>query len=202
MSPASIATRAADFRHAFDKAFASSRVSGNAADGEDFLTIRIGGDGYAIRLREIGGLVKRRRIVACPSIVPEFQGVAGVRGTLVSVYSLATLLGYGISADAAPWLLLCNAKTSEGTEETIGFAFPEFLGFVRALPGQIYSARDHDAPSNQSVRTAQFLRNGGEVRAIVAIRRLLKRCLGQGTEVRGDGTDAETNRDSQGSERA
>lgn len=181
MSPGSMANRAADFRNAFDKAFALPRSAGNEATGEDFLTIRIGGEGYAIRLSEIAGLVKGRRIVACPSLVPEFQGIAGVRGTFVSVYSLPALLGYSIGMEHAPWLLLCSAKNSEGAGETIGFAFPEFSGFVRTVAAQIHSSPDRDAPSGQSVRTAQFLRIGGEVRAIVAIRRLLERCLGEAT---------------------
>jgi len=179
VSPASMASRAADFRNAFDKAFASPRATGNDAASEDFLTIRIGGDGYAIRLNEIAGLVKGRRVVACPSLVPEFQGIAGVRGTFVSVYSLSALLGYNVGMEQTSWMLLCSAKNTEGVNETIGFAFPEFSGFVRALAAQIHSASDRDAPSGQSVRTAQFLRIGGEVRAIVAIRRLLTRCLGQ-----------------------
>jgi chemotaxis signal transduction protein len=174
-----MANRAADFRNSFDKAFSLSRATSEDAAGEDFLTIRIAGDGYAIRLREIAGLVKGRRVVACPSFVPEFQGIAGVRGTLVSVYSLPALLGYSVGAEHAPWLLLCAVRTAEGVDETIGFAFPEFSGFVRALPTQVHSAADQDAPSGQSVRTAQFLRLGGELRAIVAIRRLLKRCLDQ-----------------------
>ncbi len=179
MSPASMASRAADFRNAFDKAFALPRNAGAEASGEDFLTIRIGGEGYAIRLGEIAGLVKGRRVVACPSLVPEFQGIAGVRGTFVSVYSLPALLGYSVGVEHAPWLLLCSAKTGEGADETIGFAFPEFSGFVRTVPAQIHSAPDRDAPSGGSVRTAQFLRIDGEVRAIVAIRRLLARCLGE-----------------------
>ena len=181
MSRASMASRAADFRNAFDKAFALPRSAGNDATGEDFLTIRIGGEGYAIRLNEIAGLVKGRRIVACPSVVPEFQGIAGVRGTFVSVYSLPVLLGYSVGVEHSPWLLLCSAKTAEGADETIGFAFPEFSGFVRAQPAQIHSASDRDAPSGQSARTAQFLSIGGEVRPIVAIRRLLARCLGEAT---------------------
>jgi chemotaxis signal transduction protein len=184
VSPASIANRAADFRHAFDKAFADPRVSGDQAAWEDFLTIRIGGDGYAIRLREVAGLVKGRRIVACPSDVPEFQGIAGVRGTLVSVYSLPALLGYSIAVENAPWLLLCAAQLAESGDEGVGLAFPEFSGFVRALPSQIHAARDREAPSSQSVRSAQFLRIGGEVRTIVAIARLLSRCFGRATTER------------------
>jgi chemotaxis signal transduction protein len=171
-SSVSMTTRAADFRNAFDKAYALPRVSGENTAGEDFLAIRIAGDGYAIRLREVSGLVKGRRIVACPSFVPEFQGIAGVRGTLVSVYSLPALLGYHIDIERASWLLLCER------EESVGFAFAEFTGFTRALPGQIYTESGRSAPSTQSARTAQVLRVGGEVRAIVSISRLLERCLG------------------------
>jgi chemotaxis signal transduction protein len=181
VSPVSIANRAADFRNEFDKAFATPRNAGTVSAGEDFLTIRIGGDGYAIRLGEIAGLIKGRRIVGCPSLVPEFQGIAGVRGTFVSVYSLPVLLGYGTGTEHSPWLLLCAAKTADGADETVGFAFPDFSGFVRALPSQIHSPPERDAPSGQSMRTAQFLRIGSEVRAIVAIRRLLNRCLRRDT---------------------
>lgn len=184
---ASMANRAADFRNAFDKAYALPRVSGDNAVGEDFLAIRIAGDGYAIRLREISGLVKGRRIIACPSHVSEFQGIAGVRGTLVSVYSLPALLGYHIDIERAPWLLLC------GGEEPVGFAFTEFTGFTRALPGQIYSETGRNAPSTQSARTAQVLRTGGEVRAIVSIDCLLERCLGQ-AKTRHSAQVSETNR--------
>jgi chemotaxis signal transduction protein len=183
----SMANRAADFRNAFDKAYALPRVSGENAAWEDFLAIRIAGDGYAIRLREISGLVKGRRIVACPSHVPEFQGIAGVRGTLVGVYSLPALLGYHIDTDRAAWLLLCDR------EESVGFAFTELTGFVRALPGQIYSETGRGAPSMQSARTAQVLRTGGEVRAIVSVDRLLERCLGQ-AKTRHSAQVSETNR--------
>lgn len=188
MSPASssMADRTADFRNAFDKTYALPRITGAGAVREDFLTIRVGNDGYAIRLREIGGLVKGRRIVACPSHVPEFQGIAGVRGALVSVYSLPALLGYHIDTNRAPWLLLCAA------EESVGFVFPEFAGFVRALPGQIHSETGRQAPSTQSSRTAHVLRTDGEVRAIISIARLLERCLGQAA-TRHSGQIAATN---------
>ena len=191
MSSTSIANRAGDFRHAFDKTYALPRASGNDAAWEDFLAIRVAGHGYAIRLREIAGLVKGRRVVPCPTRVPEFQGIAGVRGSLVSVYSLPALLGYDVAIDSTPWLFLCAA------EQSMSFAFPEFSGFVRALAGQIHSATDRDAPSKQSARTAQLLRTGGEVRAIVSITRLLARCHGQPTAEHGV-IASETNRDSYG----
>jgi chemotaxis signal transduction protein len=178
VSPTSIASRAADFRHAFDKAFAVPRASSDGAAREDFLTIRIAGDGYAIRLGEIAGLVKGRRIVACPSDVPEFLGIAGVRGTLVSVYSLPALLGYSVGWEHSTGLLLCAATPTEAIEGSVGFAFPEFSGFVRALSSQIHAAPDRKAPSSQSMRSAEFLRVGSEVRTVVAIPRLLRRCLG------------------------
>jgi len=184
VSPVSIANRAADFRYAFDKTFASRHASGSEAGGEDFLMIRIGGDGYAIRLREITGLIKGRRVVACPSQAPEFIGIAGVRGMLVSVYSLPALLGYNISAEHAPWLILCSDKSLESAEGHIAVAFPEFSGFVHALPAQLHSGPDWDAASRQSMRTTQFLRVGDEVRPIVAISRLLTQCLSDANPAR------------------
>ena len=43
----SIANRAADFRHAFDKMYALPIVAGDDSAGEDFLTIRVATDGTA-----------------------------------------------------------------------------------------------------------------------------------------------------------
>ena len=149
------------------------------------MTIRVATDGYAIRLWEIGGLVKGRRIVACPSHMPEFQGIAGVRGALVSVYSLPALLGYHIDTSRAPWLMLCAA------EGTVGFLFPEFTGFSRALPGQVHSETGRNAPSAQSARTAHVLRSGGEVRPIINVARLLERCMERAMARRPDRAETE-----------
>ena len=110
-----------------------------------------------------------------------------MRGTLVSVYSLPALLGYHIAIERAAWLSLCVG------EESVGFAFTEFTGFMRALPGQIFPATESKALGKRSGQTAQVLRTGGEVRAIVSVNRLLERCLGN-LKTQLSGPVSETNR--------
>jgi chemotaxis signal transduction protein len=159
-----IANRATDLRDAFDKSYAARRVFDEAyRQLVGFLTIRISGDAYAIRLEEISGLAKGRKIVACPSRVAEFQGLAGVRGALVCVYSLPALLGYAMDVQQAPWLLLC------GGDELIGFSFVEFEGYTRADASRIHSANDEHPRGAARGRATQVLSAGGQVRAIVSV---------------------------------
>ncbi len=54
----------------------------------DLLTIRVGGDAYALRLAEVGGLFVDRVVTPLPTLVPELVGIAGFRAALVPVYDL------------------------------------------------------------------------------------------------------------------
>ncbi len=124
--------RLVDFRRAFDHAFALAPVT-NAGAFEDLLAIRVAGDPYAVRVREIAGLVASRRIVPLPSRRDELLGVAGVRGSLVAVYSLGALLGYGADSAAPSWLALAGAP------EALGLAFEEFEAFMRVRSEDVYA---------------------------------------------------------------
>jgi purine-binding chemotaxis protein CheW len=141
--PSAIASKAAELRNAFDRARAIP-VSARAVEQvESLLSIRVFGDPYAIRVSEISGLANDRKVVDFPSSIPELLGVAGIRGGLVSVYSLAALLGYSREADQARWLVLC------GSEEPVGLAFSDFEGYMRGHLVEVYGtgeseeARDH-----------------------------------------------------------
>ena len=84
-------------RQAFDRGFASPPADASQAF-EDVLTIRLGDAPFALRLSEAAGLYADRRIVPFPSPVPEFLGLAGLRGQLVPVYHLGVILGQGAAA--------------------------------------------------------------------------------------------------------
>lgn len=116
--------RAAALREAFDASFAAPRAP-TTSDVEDLLAIRVGGDAYALRLRDLVGVVARPTVVPVPTAAQGALGVAGVRGELVAVFSLSAFLGYGDDHDAATWLALC------GGEPPIGLCFPELEGFLR-----------------------------------------------------------------------
>lgn len=141
-STPSFLAKVEELRAAFD----GERAKPVSVQGEEFeslLAVRASKDGYAVRVSEISGLVAGKKIVEVPSTVSGFLGLAGARGVLVPVYSLATLLGHSAEEDHARWLALC------GREDPIALAFSEFEGYLR-IPraeicpaGQRAAARTH-----------------------------------------------------------
>ena len=139
---------------------------------ESLLAIRVSRDAYAIRVSEISGLATDRKIVAFPSPISELLGVASIRGTLVSVYGLAALLGYEFEAKQVRWLTLC------GTEEPFALAFSDFEGYVRIPQTQLYAAAQKDV---RRIPVTHVARTTDIVRAVVSIpllrETIQKRCL-------------------------
>jgi chemotaxis signal transduction protein len=123
-APADAFERAAELRERFDRAFASPPPQ-PPAETEELLLVRVGGDPYAIRLREIAGLIARRTIVPIPSAAPGMLGLAGIRGEIVPVFGLSSILGYPPEAEPPGWLLACGSK------EPIAFGVTEFEGNLR-----------------------------------------------------------------------
>ncbi|WP_141733882.1 chemotaxis protein CheW [Oligoflexus tunisiensis] len=126
--------RIQEMRQTFDDAFA--RPHSELHDqSEDILAIRIAGDPYAIKIREIIGLVNRKKVIPFPSPVPELLGFAGIRGDIVPVYSLAALLGYSPEADPSGWLILCKAEAA-----LLALTFHHFEGHFRLSLPKIQTA--------------------------------------------------------------
>jgi chemotaxis signal transduction protein len=165
MESSHTSAQAANLRNAFDRARAIPVSSETAEQIENMLAIRVSGDAFAIRLSEISGLATDKKIVALPSPIPELLGVAGIRGRLVPVYSLAALLGYSASADQGRWLALC------GTEEPVGLAINDFEGYLRVPLAQVYPAEQKDAVSKH---VTHVVRAPDMIRAVVSIPQLLE----------------------------
>jgi chemotaxis signal transduction protein len=134
-----IGSKAAELRRAFDRARAVPFSAQAVEQFESLIRIRVYGDPYVIRVSEISGLANDRRVVAFPSHIPEQLGLVGIRGELVSVYSLAALLGYSKEADQGRWLVLC------GTENPVGLAFSDFEAYVRVPCTPVSATRQNDA---------------------------------------------------------
>jgi chemotaxis signal transduction protein len=153
-------SRAAELRTAFDRARAVPFASEAAGRIESFLAIRVCGDAYAIRISEISGLANDRKIVPLPGAISELIGVAGIRGTLIAVYSLASLLGYGAEAVPGRWLALCGAG------EPVALAFSQFEGYVMVPTQQVCAAEGKD-----EIRThvTHVVHAADVVRAVISI---------------------------------
>ncbi len=130
-------SRAQALREAFDQSFAAA-PKGPSEELDDLLMIRLADDPYAISLREIGGIVAKRPIVAAPAMAEHFLGLAGVRGEVVPVYALASIFGLD-EAEAPAWMVLC------GEAPVIALAFAHFDGYSRLPLSRIHSDSEQRA---------------------------------------------------------
>lgn len=109
-------------RQTFDAAFAAPPPP-PAPASVDLIAIRSGADLYAFRLAAIAGLLARKRLMPAAGADPALLGIAGLRGKLVPVYSLARLLG-AADADERWWVLV-------GADSPIAIAFAAFVSHER-----------------------------------------------------------------------
>lgn len=154
--------RAAELRLAFDRSFmAPPRL--DAAPTEDFLTVSIASEAYAIRCAEISGLIANKRITRAPTAMTAFLGIGGFRGVILPVYCLATLLG--LSSSPRPrWIVIAAAAP-------IALAFESLDGNLRIAREQILP---RETGMNERAFVAEFLREGDRVRAILHLPSILE----------------------------
>jgi chemotaxis signal transduction protein len=122
MKPRAMDEVARDLRRDFDAAFAAPLLE--RARFEDFLTIGVAGDPYALALADIASVHRDWRVVPIASHAPELLGVSGNRGAIVPVYDLGALLGYP-PEPAARWIVVARS---------VALAFARFDGHVRVAP--------------------------------------------------------------------
>lgn len=113
-------------RREFDQSFALPPPQA-AEELEDLLAIRVAGDPYAIRLRDVAGMVAGGKVVPVPSAARDLLGLTGIRGAIVPVFALGPILGYGQASGEPRWMVLCG----EGEGEILALAFSDFDGYVR-----------------------------------------------------------------------
>jgi purine-binding chemotaxis protein CheW len=154
--------KAAQLRAAFDHTFALP-PSLASPEFEDLLTIRVAGDPYAIRLCDIAEIVTDRGIVPVPAVTPDLLGLAGIRGGIVPVFGLSSILGYDPDPGSPRWMILC------GSEEPIALAFSEFEGYLR-LPRSALHADENLRTNGEHVKYVnQVARTPDGVRAVISI---------------------------------
>jgi chemotaxis signal transduction protein len=152
-----------DLRRAFDCSFAVASMSAVDA-AEDMIAIRVAGDPYALRLVELSGLVAAQRIAALPSRNAAVTAIAGVRGSLIPVCSLAVLLGYAPGRSALSWLAL------SGGVETMALGFEQWEGVLRVRREDVHAVdRGEVRPHVQHVA-----RVGDLVRPVIHVHAALK----------------------------
>ena len=114
--------RLARLRRDFDESFAAE-AGARVEQLESLLTIRAGGEPFAVPTLEIGALAKTGRVVAVPAAAPELLGIAGIAGLLVAVYDLAAIVGLK-RCGGCEWMILA------GRQSAMALAFEAFEGRV------------------------------------------------------------------------
>lgn len=163
------AARAAQLRIDFDRGFAMPPAPATTP-GIELLACRLAGQRYAIALADLAGVIAGRRIVAVPTAVAALAGVAAVRGALVGVYDLRTILG--LPAPGVPrWI----ARLA--TEPSVAVAIDEVDGYLHARGDDVAHAGDS---AGGHVR-ATVCDAGGDRRAIVDLGSVLAAIRGWAT---------------------
>ena len=122
--------RATALRREFDSSFQQEPTSARAAR-EDLLVIRLGDELYGLRLAQVEGVVRDKKITHLPGAPSELLGIAGFRGLLVAAYDLATWLG--LSRGDPRWLALVAAPG----KSKIALAFDSLEKQLRLDPAEL-----------------------------------------------------------------
>lgn len=154
-----IGSTATELRQAFDRSFALPPPQA-AQELEDLLAISVAGDSYAIRLAEIAGIVAGRTVIAVPATTSHLLGLAGIRGEIVPVFGLASILGYRLALDAPRWVILCAGA------ETIALAFGDLEGYLRIPKSSLYENEKLGSTRRHVSRVASTATG---VRAVISV---------------------------------
>jgi len=147
---AGLSDRAARLRQDFDRAFAEPPARAEVPS-EEFLAIRVRGEAQALRLADVGRLLRLQALTRYAAPAQAWLGLHGVADGVVPVYDLGVLLGHA-PADAAPgWMAVCAGAP-------VALAFDAFDGQFR-----------HAVLAEQEV-----LRLPGGARPVVPVARLLE----------------------------
>jgi purine-binding chemotaxis protein CheW len=161
VTDAPVPAKLAALRRDFDASFAAPPPE-RAEESERLLLIRSGGEALAMRIGELAGLVKERKVVPLPGTSRELLGIAGIRGRLVPVYSLARLLRAGARAEDERWLALCDR------DGLAALAFSAFEGYATVARAELSPSNQTGGATDAVVRVASVSRAVLSVAAVVA----------------------------------
>lgn len=140
------AGRALALKRAFDDTFGEPAIT-DRAPLDDLLAIRVGDRPFALRLSEVAGVHADRAVTSLPTMVTELMGIMTVRGALVPVYDLASLLGWPTSTRAR-WLVIAAGAP-------VGLAFDRLDGHLR-VPRHTITAHENADPSRHMQEIVQL----------------------------------------------
>lgn len=158
-----VSARAAALREAFDRGFAlPPMVTDDVSEG--VLTIRVGGEPYAVALREVHGLFVDRRVVPLPGRLSETLGITSLRTGIVAVYSLRAFLGYPPVEAPMRWLL------SAGDGRAFALAFEQFDAYASVSRAELQFA----STASQRAHIRGTVAIAGERRPVISLQSITR----------------------------
>lgn len=154
----------AQLRADFDQSFATEAVAAQERH-QVLLAVRADNMHLVLRADQTAAVLRCPALTPLPSGNAALCGLAGVRGTLVAVYSLAELVGASRGAMESRWLVLCAADPS------VALLFDELVGYARVEPRDILATGKSKEPG---VGARQLARFGGTQRPLLHIPELLE----------------------------
>jgi len=157
--------RAAALRAEFDRVFAAPPRE-PPGEVRSMLAVRIEGDPYVIDIREVAEIVAKPCIVPVPTRCPDCLGIAGVRGGIVPVFSLASLMGYSANTSESPGWMALGA-----TGEPIAWAFDEFERQVIVAKSNVFPNEKFRSPRSH---LAGIMRTDDGIRPVISLGSVMK----------------------------
>lgn len=131
-------------RAEFDGSFASAPAQRQQA-AHEFVLVQCGGRACGLQVQDLQGLERVGSIVAVPSSAAALVGLANLRGTVVPVFSIATLLGLAVPDETredddlvALVDVLSAGGKAEREGEIIALTFERVLKFVRVATAHVF----------------------------------------------------------------
>lgn len=117
-----VALKFDDLKRAFDLTFQQPLVK-RSQELVHLLIVRIGIARFALKVADLAGLARAQTVVPIPGADSGLMGIAGLKGRMVAVYSLAAMIGSPeLSTEQNRWMVLCRR------EKEIALAFAAVTG--------------------------------------------------------------------------
>jgi purine-binding chemotaxis protein CheW len=156
--------RAAELREAFDRSFALP-LADAPETGQMFLILGVGAERYVMAIDTLLGIEHHRKIVPLPLRAAGLLGLAGFRGQLAPVFSLASLLGSAGGPEMPTWLAFCKGPTP------VAIAFDRLEGAVRFAGAEVHAAEAKGSPPRL---TKQMVRVGSNILSVIDVPSLIE----------------------------
>ena len=105
-----VALKFEDLKRSFDQSFQQPLVE-RGQELVHLLIVRIGSSRFALKVADLAGLARAQTVVPIPGADSALLGLAGLKGRMVAVHSLAAMIGcQELSTEQNRWMVLCRRQ--------------------------------------------------------------------------------------------